>query len=113
VSAFTLRITINQDPTTATLKLEGRLAGPWIPECVQAWQSLVPTLGPKKLHVDLCGLTFIDQSGAELLAQIYKKHSAQFLTNTPLTKYFAEQAIRTSAERAKESNKENGKARQQ
>jgi ABC-type transporter Mla MlaB component len=103
VSTFTLRITIKQDPTTATLKLEGRLAGPWIAECVQAWQTLAPSLGPKTLHVDLCGLTFVDRGGADLLAEIYSKHRAQFLTNTPLTKYFAEQAIRTWADRGAES----------
>lgn len=103
MSTFTLRITINQDPTTATLKLEGRLAGPWIQECVQAWQSLAPSLGPKKLQVDLRGLTFVDRGGAELLTEIYNKHRAEFLTNTPLTKYFAEQAIRTCADRGAES----------
>lgn len=98
VSAFTLKITVNQDNTAATLKLEGRLAGAWIPECVRAWQELAPSLGPKKLRLDLRGLTFVDSDGALLLSEIYRKNRPQFLTNTPLSKYFAEQAIRTGSE---------------
>lgn len=97
---------------TATLKLEGRLAGAWIPECVHAWQSLAPSLGPKQLWLDLRGLTFVDRNGAELLAEIYRKHRAQFLTNTPLTKYFAEQAVRASSDLDSAPLKGNGKARQ-
>ena len=96
VSTITLRITINENSTTATLKLEGRLAAAWVSECSLAWQSVVPNLGNKQLCLDLRSLTFVDRSGAELLSQIYRQHRAQFLTSTPLTKYFAEQAIRTS-----------------
>ena len=106
MSTITLKITINQDTTTAILKLEGRLAGSWIPECEQALQSLAPSLGPKKLCLDLRGLTFVDQNGAELLAGIYRKHRAEFLTNTPLTKYFAEQAVRTGNDSGKHSRGE-------
>ena len=105
MGAITLRITTNQDTTTAILKLEGRLAGSWIPECVQALESLAASLGPKKLCLDLRGLTFVDQNGAELLAEIYRKHRAEFLTNTPLTKYFAEQAVRTGNDPAKSLEK--------
>ena len=96
MSTLTLRITINQDSTTATVKLEGRLATAWVPECMQALQSLLPGLGAKQLCLDLRGLTFVDRRGEQLLAELYKEHRAQFLTSTPLTKYFAEQAINTS-----------------
>lgn len=112
VSAFTLKITVNQDNTAATLKLEGRLAGAWIPECVRVWQELAPSLGPKKLRLDLRGLTFVDSDGARLLSEIYRKNRPQFLTNTPLSKYFAEQAIRTGSERISGSQGTNGRERQ-
>lgn len=96
VGEITLRITINQDSTTTTLKLEGRLVAAWVAECLQAWQSIVPVLAAKTLCIDLRGLTFVDRNGAELLSQIYRTNHPQFLTSTPLTKYFAEQAIHTS-----------------
>lgn len=79
------------------MKLEGRLAAAWISECLRAWQSLVPDLATKELWLDVRGLTFVDQNGAELLSEIYKQHPAKFITSTPLTKYFAEQAIRAGS----------------
>lgn len=112
VSAFTLKITVNQDNTAATLKLEGRLAGAWIPECARAWLELAQSLGPKKLRVDLRGLTFVDRDGAQLLSEIYRENRPQFLTNTPLSKYLAEQAIRTGSEPISDSQDANGKKRQ-
>ena len=92
-SSHTLRITTNRDSATATLKFEGRVAGAWISECFRAWQSLIPDLGTRKLCIDLRGVTFVDDDGARFLAEIYREHRAQFLTNSPLTRYFAESAI--------------------
>ena len=102
-----MRITIDQTSTTATIKVEGRLAAAWIPECLKAWQSLVPELGAKQLWVDVRGLTFVDRSGAEILSEIYKQHRAKFITSTPLTKYFAEQAIRTGNTKLSSRDKRN------
>lgn len=93
-----MRITTNRDGATATLKFEGRVAGAWISECFQAWQSLIPDLGTRTLFIDLRGVTFVDGDGRRFLAEIYRKHRAQFLTNSPLTRYFAESAIDHSSE---------------
>jgi anti-anti-sigma regulatory factor len=92
-----MRITIDQTSTTATMKLEGRLAAAWISECFRAWQSLIPDLVSKEFWLDVRGLTFVDHSGAELLSEICKQHPAKFITSTPLTKYFAEQALRAGS----------------
>jgi hypothetical protein len=88
-----LRITANGDGVIATLKLEGRVVGDWIPECLKAWQSLIPVIKNKPLCVDLRGVTFVDRNGKQLLAEIYRKHHPQFLANTPLTKQFAADAV--------------------
>ena len=90
-----MRITVDQDSdlVTTTLRLAGRLADAWVFECSRAWQALAPNLSSRQLCVDLRDVTFVDQSGAQLLAEIYQKHHAQFLANTPLTKYYAEQAV--------------------
>ena len=98
MSFITLRITTDRNNTKTTLRFEGRVAGAWISECFQAWQSLIPDLGTRKLCIDLCGVTFVDAAGKRFLAEIYRKHRVQFLTNSPLTRYFAESAVHDSAD---------------
>jgi anti-anti-sigma regulatory factor len=83
------------------MKIEGKIAGPNVPALYQAWQDLAPTLGKRKLLVDLRGVTHVDGTGRNLLADIHAKTGANFLADTPLTKYFAEEArqgIRTRSE---------------
>lgn len=88
-----MRVTIHQaEDERVTLKIEGKVAGPQVPELYKAWQSLAPSLGTKRLLVDLRGVTHIDGTGDILLADIHAKTGAEFLADTPLTKYFAEKA---------------------
>ena len=50
--------------------------------------------------MDLRGITFIDAAGRNILAEIHGKTNANFLADTPMTKYFAAEAmqgIRTNA----------------
>jgi ABC-type transporter Mla MlaB component len=63
-----------------------------VPELLRAWQELVPTLDSKKLSVDLCGVTYIDSTGTELLSEIHRQSGADFLADTPYTRYFASRA---------------------
>ena len=88
-----MKVTIDQrDREAVILKIEGRLFGLRVPELHRAWQELAPSLGSRKLFVDLRGMTFIDATGRRLLAEIHQETGAKFLADTPLTKYFAEQA---------------------
>jgi hypothetical protein len=43
--------------------------------------------------VDLSGLDFVDVGRAELLRKIHQKTRADFIADSPLAKYFAEQAM--------------------
>ena len=63
-------------------------------ECDRAWRSLLTSLGPKQLRVDLRGVTYMDARGQELMAEIHTKTGADFLADTPMTKYFAKEAQR-------------------
>jgi len=90
-----LRISIQEEPAAVTLKLEGKVSGLWTGEFGRAWEKLAPSLGSRKLTVDLCGLGFVDAHGMQLLREIHEKTQAVFLTDSPLTKYFAEQATST------------------
>ena len=76
------------------MKLEGRMVGPWVAECERAWLALESSISLKKgLALDLCGVTFVDESGLELLRRIYGATCAHIVANSPLTKYFAERAM--------------------
>jgi hypothetical protein len=88
-----LKITIQHDPDLVTMKLEGRVMGPWVDEVSRSWHSLEPLLGSKELSLDLRGVSFVDVDGRQLLHEIYDKTHAGFLTDSPITKYYAEQAM--------------------
>ena len=91
-----LRITIDDEANPVRLKLEGRIVGPWVAELDRTWNSLSPSLGKRKLCVDLCGVSFIDREGRRVLAEMYRQAQAQFETDTPLAEYFAEEARASS-----------------
>ena len=52
-----------------TLKLEGKLAGPWVEEFDRCWSATVEK--NKEVVVELAGVTFIDSKGKCLLAKIH------------------------------------------
>lgn len=87
-----MKITIHEEQQTSTLKLEGRLAGPLVRELDRVWRPLAASLGSKRLLVDLCGITHVDLNGRQVLADIHRGTGAEFVANTPMTKYFAEEA---------------------
>jgi ABC-type transporter Mla MlaB component len=99
-----LRVTIlQQEGENVTLRIEGKVAGLRVPELDRAWRDLAPSLGARRLQVDLRGVTHVDETGQNLLAEIYAHTGAEFLADTPLTKYFAERAqqeIRMNSDRA-------------
>jgi ABC-type transporter Mla MlaB component len=96
-----LRISIHDDELAATLKLEGKVIGPWARELSRVWSELKPSLGVKKLCLDLCGVTLVDQSGTRILQQILRGTGAEILADTPLARYFAAQTMRTMPQNEK------------
>jgi anti-anti-sigma regulatory factor len=97
-----LRITIHDGPRAQTIQLEGKISGAWVDELGRAWRSLAPSLGSKELHLDLRGVAFVDAGGRQLLRNIYQKTNACFLADSPLTRYFADEAMQKSPKRGKE-----------
>lgn len=91
-----MRITIQEDANSVTMKVEGRIARHTMPEFSRAWHSLAPSLGSRRLSIDLRNVTFVDGDGQQILREIYEKKRPDFLTSTPLTQYFAEEAMRVS-----------------
>jgi hypothetical protein len=97
-----LRITIQEGAKDQTIKLEGKIVGPWVEEFKRSWDSLAPSLGSRKLHLDLRGVAFVDAKGQQLLREIYRATNACFLADSPLTRYFAEDAMHHSCNREEE-----------
>lgn len=97
-----LRITVQDSDKSQTIKLEGKIVGPWVEEFRRTCHSLVPSLGTKELRLDLRDVAFVDVKGKELLRKIYQITNAHFLADSPLTKYFVEDAMRESQENRKE-----------
>lgn len=92
-----MKITIQGEPYAVTLKIEGKVAGPFVQEFRRVWDELSLSLKSRKLIVDLCGTTFLDADGRRVLAEIYRETGAEFLAASPLTKYFAEEATQRVA----------------
>ncbi|MFY9729094.1 MAG: hypothetical protein WBQ04_17315 [Candidatus Acidiferrales bacterium] len=52
--------------------------------------------------VDICGVTHADLDGRRTLADIHRATGAEFVADTPMTKYFAAEAQRKTKKDTKE-----------
>jgi hypothetical protein len=66
-----LRVTRIGTPEAATLKLEGKLAGPWVDEVKDCWMRVVEQKIP--VDVDLQWLSFVDAPGRSLLLEMERQ----------------------------------------
>ena len=80
-----LRITVHDNPQALTFQLEGRLAGLWLRELEECWQSTLDQQRKPILRVDLTGVTFIDDAGKACLAAMYGQ-GAELVAADCLTK---------------------------
>lgn len=67
-----LRITTAEDPSATVLRLEGKLAGPWVKELEECWRSGAAPEGQRGLRIDLREVTFIDAAGKDLLTRLHR-----------------------------------------
>ncbi len=65
-----LRITTCEIGGNITLKLEGKLSGPWVEEFERCWNTSTDIYRKKGLVVDLSGVIFVDPAGKRLLCSI-------------------------------------------
>ncbi len=68
-----LKITTLIHAESTTLRLEGRLAGPWVQELERCWDSTVGTATNHPLTVDLSAVTYVDSDGKDLLKKIHQQ----------------------------------------
>jgi hypothetical protein len=90
--AAMLRISTQDGSGDVTLKLEGKVIGDWAKELEHVWATLKPSLGKRKLRLDIRGVTFLDLKGKHVLQEIFDLTGAVILADLPLTKQFAAEA---------------------
>lgn len=79
-----LRVSVLNDSRGTTLKLEGKLAHEWVAEAGKAWSALSEVSSNECVLVDLFGVSFVDDSGRELLAQMHAS-GAKLVGTGPMT----------------------------
>jgi len=67
-----LRITTETKRGRLTLSVEGRLAGPWVAALEQCWRELLTASPRQKFSINLCGVSFIDDTGKVLLKEMHR-----------------------------------------
>jgi len=98
----TLRITFQDTDEAVEMRLEGRLAGPWASELDRVWVDTAPRLAAKRLIIDLHNVTYADAAGKNVLKTIYAQTRAEFVANTPWSKFLAEEVTASEALKVEE-----------
>src|SRR3979490_188816 len=70
-----LRITTEKKRGKIFLGVEGRLAGPWVAALEQCWRELPGASPRERVHVNSCGVSFIDAAGKMLLMEMHRQGS--------------------------------------
>lgn len=81
-----LKITIHTDAGELRLRLEGRLAGPWVAELRQCWQAA----SDGATVIDLREVDFVDCDGQALLAEMHRQ-GARLEASCPLIQHMLEE----------------------
>jgi hypothetical protein len=79
-----LRITVLNDDRGATFKMEGKLAHEWVTEAEKVWAAFSKSPQQGCVVVDLCGVSFVDDTGRELLARMHAS-GAKLIGTGPMT----------------------------
>ncbi len=99
-----LRITVQQDQTGTTLRLEGRLVGPWVKEVEACWRSARKEAPRRSFLIDLHSVTSIDHDGKALLRHLHEQ-GACFCASGCLMRSIVEEMTSMSQESKKGASK--------
>ena len=97
-----LKITTLTNAESTVLRLEGRLAGPWVQELERCWDSTVGTPTNHPMSVDLSAVTYVDSDGKDLLKKIHQQ-GAKLIASGCLTSCIVNEIVQVvrRGERAK------------
>ena len=88
-----LKITTVTEPDRIRLKLDGKLAGPWVDELARTWDSTASSAERRPIVVNLSEVTFIDADGKRLLARMFQQ-GAEFEAGGCMTRCVVEEIKR-------------------
>jgi outer membrane protein len=67
-----MKVTQVQAGDQLVIRVEGRLAGPWVEELERSWSEAAAARGAARVQVELAGVSFVDEDGKRLLAKMYR-----------------------------------------
>ena len=68
-----LRIDSLNENELTTLRVEGKLVGPWVRELERCWQKVVAVRQPQLVRINLSAVGFIDSEGKQLLCRMRRE----------------------------------------
>lgn len=104
-----LKITKHRDAgsKSVSLKLEGRLAGPWVDELDACWRQMAANTQSHRM-IDLTGVTFVDADGKALLTRLWQQ-GAELRAAGCLTRCIVEEITKTGQADASRSSRKDKK----
>ena len=85
-----LRINTRTDAIGVIVELEGSLAGAWVQELEGCWRKI--TNSHQRVRVTVCAVTFIDERGKALLAEMHQ-HGAELVAEGCMNTAIVEEII--------------------
>jgi anti-anti-sigma regulatory factor len=85
-----LRITLVREAEPPTLKVEGKLSGPWVGELEHTWSEFLREGITPTVQVDLSGVTFISREGKKLLREMLEQ-GADLQSRSLMTQFILNQ----------------------
>jgi anti-anti-sigma regulatory factor len=68
-----MKIEIQEAAGQVILRIEGRLAGAYVPELEKSWQTAWSAWPSHQISVDLKHVTCVDRAGRDLLQSMYRR----------------------------------------
>src|SRR5215470_17538009 len=103
-----LRITTQKKRGKTVLDIEGRLSGPLVGTLEQCWRELRAASPDEKLHLNLCGVSFIDAPGRMLLKEIHRQ-GGELVAEGCLNQAIVEEIVKSEKDTKPHSRKERPK----
>src|SRR5215831_928648 len=103
-----LKITTQKKRGKTILNIEGRLAGPLVGTLEQCWRELRAASPEEKLHLNLCGVSFIDAAGRVLLKEIHRQ-GGELVAEGCLNQAIVDEIVKSEKDLKSHSRKERSK----
>src|SRR6516165_10309804 len=103
-----LRITTQKKRGKTVLNIEGRLSGSLVGTLEQCWRELRASSPEEKLHLNLCGVSFIDAAGRVLLKEIHRQ-DGELVAEGCLNQAIVDDIVKSEKETKGQGRKERAK----